>query len=146
MRSNVYIALATALCWSAQGAILDKNLQHGDNVLHRTTAAGSRTVTHAGSQHKNSSSAAYRKQHESHLEIRQAGNGACGPSAGRCPNDLCCSSYGFCGDSVDRAYIPSPFFPLSICLGSSRGSRVSRDSRHKEDRPLKRQLLTPIAE
>ena len=27
-----------------------------------------------------------------------------------------------------RAYIPSPFFPLSVCLGSSTGSRGSRDS------------------
>ena len=45
-----------------------------------------------------------------------------------------------------RTYIPSSLYPLFVCLGSSRGSRGSSDSRGKEDHPLIRQLLTPILE
>ncbi|KAK1830618.1 hypothetical protein QBC39DRAFT_308574 [Podospora conica] len=104
MRSTTYITLVTAaLSWSAQGAILDKTLKHGSDAVHKlAAAAGSRTLSSDGSHPKNSSSVSYRQQQGIHLEIRQAGGGTCGASAGRCPNDLCCSDYGFCGDSVDH--------------------------------------------
>ena len=45
-----------------------------------------------------------------------------------------------------RTYIPSRFYPHAVCLGSSKSSWCSRDSRDNEDRPPKRQLLTHVAE
>lgn len=104
MRSTTYISFLTAaLSWSAHGAILDKTLKHGSHAVHKLAGgdAGSRTLNSDGSHPKNSSSVTYRKQQGIHLEIRQAG-GSCGASAGRCPDNLCCSDYGFCGDSVDH--------------------------------------------
>ncbi|KAL0466451.1 hypothetical protein QR685DRAFT_575107 [Neurospora intermedia] len=53
-----------------------------------------------------------RRQHqhlgldESHepLHIRQTTTGRCGANYGRCPDNLCCSEYGYCGDTVDHCY------------------------------------------
>ncbi|KAK1773864.1 hypothetical protein QBC45DRAFT_61680 [Copromyces sp. CBS 386.78] len=41
--------------------------------------------------------------HAHQLENRQT-TGRCGANHGRCPNNLCCSDYGYCGDSVDHCY------------------------------------------
>ncbi|KAJ4388434.1 hypothetical protein N0V85_007557 [Neurospora sp. IMI 360204] len=42
---------------------------------------------------------------ESHalLNTRQT-TGRCGANYGRCPDNLCCSDYGYCGDSIDHCY------------------------------------------
>ncbi|KAL2127120.1 hypothetical protein VTI74DRAFT_11305 [Chaetomium olivicolor] len=48
------------------------------------------------------------------LELRQA-NGQCGAQHGRCPGDLCCSSYGFCGDSIDHCH---PLFDCQVRYGT----------------------------
>ncbi|ESA43749.1 carbohydrate-binding module family 18 protein [Neurospora crassa] len=38
------------------------------------------------------------------LHIRQTTTGRCGANYGRCPDSLCCSEYGYCGDTVDHCY------------------------------------------
>ncbi|KAK3335071.1 hypothetical protein B0H65DRAFT_583524, partial [Neurospora tetraspora] len=38
------------------------------------------------------------------LNTRQTTTGRCGANYGRCPDNLCCSDYSYCGDSVDHCY------------------------------------------
>lgn len=55
------------------------------------------------------------------LGLRQS-DAQCGPQAGRCPGDLCCSSYGFCGDSVDHCH---PLFDCQTQYGTCGWPRVA---------------------
>lgn len=101
MRPNI-IGLAAAACWTGvSGSILDK-----------VYAGGHKIIADVGANHpKNSSSLFWNKLRGTDmavgktLELRQAGAGArCGPQGGnaRCIDNLCCSDYGYCGDSMDH--------------------------------------------
>ncbi|KAL2121680.1 hypothetical protein VTJ04DRAFT_2135 [Mycothermus thermophilus] len=91
MMRSIYLGLAAALCWT--GA-LSVNLDAAKDGIDVVALAAQRRALKArfGASHV-----------ASLLGIRQSGI-QCGPSAGRCPNDLCCSDYGWCGDSVDHCH------------------------------------------
>ncbi|KAK0654839.1 hypothetical protein B0T16DRAFT_486562 [Cercophora newfieldiana] len=117
MRCTYIGLVAAALSGMAVGARIE-NMKIGSLAKDMSNH---RILADIGSHRKNSSSvsaAKLRGEDVSQLELRnlhsrQAG-AACGPQAGRCAADLCCSDYGFCGDSVDHC---APLFDCQPAYG-----------------------------
>ncbi|KAK3290235.1 uncharacterized protein B0H64DRAFT_61088 [Chaetomium fimeti] len=107
MRS-VYIGLAAALCWTGALSASPAGVKGDADVA---MMAGRRRLTR--------SSGRYRSEF-AELGARQ-GDQQCGAEFGRCPGDLCCSSYGFCGDSVDHCH---PLFDCQAQYGTCGWPRV----------------------
>ncbi|KAK3372690.1 hypothetical protein B0H63DRAFT_485467 [Podospora didyma] len=101
MKCQTYIGLAAAavLCWSSTALAARGSGDKLDRRHHRP---------HNG-------------RGLGQLGRRQSG-GACGADAGRCPGDLCCSDYGFCGDSVDHC---APLFGCQAQYGTCGWPRVA---------------------
>ncbi|KAK4234126.1 carbohydrate-binding module family 18 protein [Achaetomium macrosporum] len=95
MMRSIYVGLAAAaLCWT--GA-LSTSLAREGGAAEVAVMAARRHLSRLGSRHRNATS------DFAELGLRQA-NGQCGAQYGRCAGDLCCSSYGFCGDSIDHCH------------------------------------------
>ncbi|KAK0634109.1 hypothetical protein B0T14DRAFT_492135 [Immersiella caudata] len=101
---TTYIGLAAALT----GSVLSARLERFGEKEVVSLVGNHRILADIGSHRKNSSSVSaakargeYAQLELRNLQNRQAG-GQCGAQAGRCPGTLCCSDYGFCGDSVDH--------------------------------------------
>lgn len=104
MRST-YIGLAAALWWAgAFGAGPAKE----EGSAEMAMLAGRRLSSRISNRHRNATSSF------AELGLRQAG-GQCGPQAGRCPGEQCCSSYGFCGETIDHCH---PLFDCQTQYGS----------------------------
>ncbi|EAQ90177.1 hypothetical protein CHGG_06796 [Chaetomium globosum CBS 148.51] len=101
MRS-VYIALAAALCWTGT---LSASPAGAKDDVEVAMMAGRRRLTRTSGRYRSEFAA---------LGARQ-GDQQCGAQFGRCPGDLCCSSYGFCGDSVDHCH---PLFDCQTQYGT----------------------------
>ncbi|KAK4118637.1 carbohydrate-binding module family 18 protein [Parathielavia appendiculata] len=110
---TIYVGLAAALCWtgalSASPTAEKRDVDAALSSRRRLLAA-----RHNGRSRYASSGFA-------ELGLRQA-DPQCGPQAGRCPGDLCCSSYGFCGDSVDHCH---PLFDCQTQYGTCGWPRVA---------------------
>ncbi|KAK3337669.1 hypothetical protein B0T19DRAFT_80427 [Cercophora scortea] len=92
MRSAYFGLAAAAFCLSSVAA------SGGDDVVgHKLLpkAMDGRDLSN------NNNSEDLSRRHLAKLEMRQDGQ-TCGPQAGKCGGNLCCSSYGFCGDSIDH--------------------------------------------
>ncbi|KAK4445335.1 pseudo-hevein [Podospora aff. communis PSN243] len=87
---TTYIGLCAALVGTALSARIER---FGEKEVV-SLVGNHRILADIGSHRKNASSLR-------NLQSRQA-SGQCGAQAGRCPGNLCCSDYGFCGDSVDH--------------------------------------------
>ncbi|KAL1841753.1 hypothetical protein VTJ49DRAFT_6667 [Mycothermus thermophilus] len=97
---SIYIGLAAALCWTGALSVNPEAAKDGVDV-----AAMAARRRHLRSR--------FGSSHVASLGLRQAGV-QCGPNYGRCPDDLCCSEYGFCGDSVDHCH---PLFDCQTQYG-----------------------------
>ncbi|AEO61242.1 carbohydrate-binding module family 18 protein [Thermothelomyces thermophilus ATCC 42464] len=95
MRS-IYLGLAAAaLCWA--GALSDPAAAKDEAELAAALVGRHRLSRSNNNGHRFASS------NLAELGVRQS-TGQCGPEYGRCPGDLCCSEYGFCGDSIDHCH------------------------------------------
>ncbi|KAK4035191.1 hypothetical protein C8A01DRAFT_48578 [Parachaetomium inaequale] len=111
MRS-IYIGLAAALCWT--GALCGSPAGAGEDA-EMAMMAGRRRLTRSNGRHR------FANSNFAELGLRQS-DAQCGAQAGRCPGDLCCSSYGFCGDSVDHCH---PLFDCQTQYGTCGWPRVA---------------------
>ncbi|AEO64837.1 carbohydrate-binding module family 18 protein [Thermothielavioides terrestris NRRL 8126] len=93
MRS-IYVGLAAALCWTGVLGLDANNHATDERIAELAGLAAGRRLMKFGTRHRNATS------NFAELGLRQA-NDQCGAQYGRCPGDLCCSSYGYCGDSID---------------------------------------------
>ncbi|KAK0612503.1 hypothetical protein B0T17DRAFT_511690 [Bombardia bombarda] len=114
MRSAYISLAAAALCWSgvsANGfASGSDGMDEAVMVGHRLLLAG---VGAAARPDNGTLRISQTQSANSQLELRQSG-AQCGPQYGRCANDLCCSDYGFCGDSIDHCH---PLFDCQTAYG-----------------------------
>ncbi|KAL2192770.1 hypothetical protein P885DRAFT_46899 [Corynascus similis CBS 632.67] len=94
MRS-IYFGLVAALCWT--GSLSVANPAEPKEGAGLAITAGRRRLTRSSNRHRFASS------NFAELGVRQS-DGQCGANYGRCPGDLCCSEYGFCGDSIDHCH------------------------------------------
>ncbi|KAK5651807.1 hypothetical protein OQA88_11675 [Cercophora sp. LCS_1] len=113
MKANVF-GLAAAACWTGVSA----------SIVDKVAAGGHKVIADLGANMpKNSTSVLWNKLRgieiavEKTLELRQVGaGGRCGAlgSNARCGDNLCCSDYGYCGDSVDHC---APLFSCQPNFG-----------------------------
>ncbi|KAL2183696.1 hypothetical protein L209DRAFT_759389 [Thermothelomyces heterothallicus CBS 203.75] len=95
MRS-IYLGLAAAaLCWT--GALSADPATAKDEAELAAALVRRHRLSRSYNGHRFASS------NLGELGVRQS-TGQCGPEYGRCPGDLCCSEYGFCGDSIDHCH------------------------------------------
>ncbi|KAK4149791.1 hypothetical protein C8A00DRAFT_37608 [Chaetomidium leptoderma] len=111
MRS-IHIALAAALCWTGALSASPAGAKDGAEM---EMMAGRRRLARSNGRHRLASS------DFAQLGLRQ-GDQQCGAQYGKCPGDLCCSSYGFCGDSVDHCH---PLFDCQAQYGTCGWPRVA---------------------
>ncbi|KAK3311700.1 uncharacterized protein B0T15DRAFT_522307 [Chaetomium strumarium] len=104
----VGLAAAAALCWTGALGVGASPAGDGD-VAEVAAMAARRHLSRLSTRHRNNHNNATSDFAE--LGLRQD-NGQCGAQYGRCAGDLCCSSYGFCGDSIDHCH------PLFDCQPS----------------------------
>ncbi|KAM7198457.1 hypothetical protein V8F33_004963 [Rhypophila sp. PSN 637] len=112
MRCAYISVAAAALC--LDGVLALGSLHRGYQRNYRNT--GRAVLTGASEHHKVNKTGVSGKDHGHayhKLDMRQAG-GRCGSQYGRCPEDLCCSDYGYCGDSVDHC---APLFDCQPQFG-----------------------------
>ncbi|KAM7219553.1 hypothetical protein V8F06_005108 [Rhypophila decipiens] len=112
MRCAYISVAAAALC--LDGVLALGSLHRGNQRNYRNT--GRAVLTGASEHHKVNQTGVSGKDHGHayhKLDMRQAG-GRCGSQYGRCPDDLCCSDYGYCGDSVDHC---APLFDCQPQFG-----------------------------
>ncbi|KAL2148265.1 hypothetical protein VTH82DRAFT_2413 [Thermothelomyces myriococcoides] len=88
------LAAAAALCWT--GALSAKPAVANDDA-ELAAALARRRIPRSNDRNRLASS------NLSALGVRQEAS-QCGPEYGRCPGDLCCSEYGWCGDSIDHCH------------------------------------------
>ncbi|KXX80323.1 Pseudo-hevein [Madurella mycetomatis] len=100
-----YIGLVATLWWAgAFGA--SPAMEEG--IAERAMLAGRRLSSRISNRHRNGTA------NFAELGLRQDA-GQCGPQAGRCPDNQCCSDYGFCGESIDHCH---PLFDCQEQYGS----------------------------
>ncbi|KAK3367443.1 hypothetical protein B0T24DRAFT_659382 [Lasiosphaeria ovina] len=116
---TTYIGLAAALCWSGVLGAQPAKGQDGMEGVPGDVTAGHRRVPAPGRQRQGAgSNSAHNTSRNgerlSRLELRQSG-AQCGSGVGSCPSNLCCSDYGFCGDTIDHCY---PLFGCQAQYGT----------------------------
>ncbi|KAK4097222.1 carbohydrate-binding module family 18 protein [Parathielavia hyrcaniae] len=112
MRS-IYIGLTAAVCWAGVLSASPRPAPERGDVDMAMSSRHRLPSKHNGRSPYASSGFA-------ELRLRQA-DSQCGAEYGRCPGDLCCSSYGFCGDSVDHCH---PLFDCQTQYGTCGWPRV----------------------
>ncbi|KAH6623988.1 hypothetical protein B0J18DRAFT_165629 [Chaetomium sp. MPI-SDFR-AT-0129] len=103
----IYLGFAVALCWTGV---------FGSSPSDRNLAERHRLASSNGPHRHRWASSNFAA-----LGLRQA-TGQCGAQYGKCTGDLCCSEYGFCGDSADHC---NPLFNCQPEYGSCGWPRTS---------------------